>query len=153
MATEVTGTSGGACHSNTAWTERTEQAKGLLPQGKRGHYLGSLGGTQLQAEGHCQGGTGAPPGGSQGDTFPSGSHFPPQAASQRCPQERGWALRLPPPPFCHPSPCHSGAQLLPAHHHAEGSQLLLEPSGPRPRCGSSGPHSLHGPSCELGITL
>lgn len=86
----------------------------------------------------------------------TGRHFPQALASLHRQPARA-ALRkemslseAPPPPFCHPFPPHSRAQLLPACHHAEGSQRLLEPSRPGPRRGLSGPHS---PSCEQGTTL
>lgn len=93
MAMEVTGTPG-ACHSNTAWTEPTEQAKGLLPQ-EKGDTIWGLGGPSPSLrDTRLLCGLGTPPGGHRA-TFPSGSHFPPQAASQSCPEEKGWAsLRL-----------------------------------------------------------
>lgn len=86
MAMEVTGTPG-ACHSNMAWTKPTEQAKGLLPQ-EKGDTTWDLGGPSPSLrDTRLLCGLGTPPGG-HGATFPSGSRFPPQAASQSCPEER-----------------------------------------------------------------
>lgn len=150
MAMEVTGTPG-ACHSNTAWTEPTEQAKGLLPQ-EKGDTIWGLWGTQPQPEGHP-----APlwprdtTRRSQGDI--SLRFSLPSTGSQ---PELPWGKRLslseaPPPPFCHPSPPHSRAQLLPACHHAEARSAFwnLPGLGPGVDCQVlTAPAASRVPPCE-----